>query len=248
MWPVYLLNMQDDAVRLGKCCAALDALGIEFERFEAINGRALSLQQVTDVYDQAANEKRFRHRLVPSEIGVYLSSRALWQKIANGPNAGAIILEDDFAAVANLAKVLDALSENSGDWDIAKLYTRRPNKKMLSRAPLCHGHEIAQPFQVPNAMLGYAIRRQAAAHLVANKARFFRPVDEDLRHFWEHGLKILLVLPPPLTQGEESQIGSTIEAARKAKKEGSRILQGWKNLRYRINYLTKLYFYRMIRR
>ncbi len=248
MWPVYLLNMKDDSVRLGKCRTALDAQGITFERFEAVNGRALNQQQVTDVYNQGVNETRFRHRLVPSEIGVYLSSRALWQKIADGSDEGAIILEDDFAASANLAKVLAALSQNSGDWDLAKLYTRRPNKKMLSRAPLCGGHEIAMPFQIPNAMLGYAIRKQAAAQLVANNARFFRPVDEDLRHFWEHGLKIALVLPPPLAQGEESQIGQTIEAARKAKKEGSQLLQGWKNLIYRINYLTKLYYYRTVKR
>lgn len=248
MWPVYLLNMAKDTERLEKCRLALAAQNIPFQRFEAINGRALSPQEIAQVYDEEHNRKHFRHGLVASEIGVYLSYRALWQQVANSEFDGAIFLEDDFAASQDLAEVLQRLCSDNGDWDIAKLYTRRPGKKMLNRRRLGPAIELAEPFQVPNAMLGYAIRKDAARHLLDRKGRFFRPVDEDLRHFWEHGLKIVVTLPPPLNQGEMSKTGDTIEAARKSGRDSPLLVQGWRNFRYRVVYLAKLFYYRWARR
>lgn len=244
-WPVYLINMADNPVRLKKCSEALRSQKISFQRFEAVNGRALNSSEIANVYDELGNARRFRHPLVPSEIGVYLSNIAIWRLIAAGKAPGAILLEDDFEICGDLNGVIDALSEDGGHWDIAKLFARRPCKKMLSERRLGDNHRLAQPFQVPNTMLGYAIRREAAAKLLVDVTPFARPVDEDHRHFWEHGLEIAVVLPPPIKQGVEHGLGDTIESARKLKAGRNAFHQGWLNLKYRITYLTRLYYHRI---
>ncbi len=223
--------------------AQLNRLSIPFERFEAVDGRALDHVTMAKLYDSEVNKRSFRHPLVPGEIGVYLSNRALWSQISKSDLPGAILLEDDFAADDTLPEVIEALSADMDCWDIVKLYSRKPGRKMISERPLDEGHSLAVPWQVPNSMSGYAIRREAAAILLARQESICRPVDEDLRRIWEHRLDIRLVRPPPLSQGTESKAANSIEVARKSVHDRS-LGQGWRNLKYRLSYLIRLYLYR----
>jgi len=245
MWPVYVINMRDHKTRMDSAKALLDRLSIPFERFEAIDGRALDEASMAKFYDSESNRRRFRHPLVPGEIGVYLSHWALWSEIAKSDLPGAIVLEDDFATDGTLPEVLEALSIDSDDWDVVKLYSRKPGRKVISERPLDEGHGLSVPWQVPTTTLGYAIRREAAVKLLAREKRFCRPVDEDLRRVWEHRLDIRLVRPPPLCQGNEAKAASSVEAERKSGRARS-LAQGWRNLKYRLSYLFRLYLYRRL--
>lgn len=243
MWPVFVINMREHKARMNSAKAQLDRLSIPFERFEAVDGRALDEATMAEFYDLEANRRSFRHPLVPGEIGVYLSNRALWSQIAKSDLPGAILLEDDFAADDTLREVLDVLSTDTDGWDIVKLYSRKPGRKVISERPLDEGHGLAVPWQVPNTLLGYAIRREAAAKLLVRQERICRPVDEDLRRIWEHRLDIRLVRPPPLYQGNEAKAANSIEVERKSGRDRS-LVQGWRNLKYRLSYLIRLYLYR----
>ena len=246
IWPVHVINLADNTERMGRCRAALDALGIAFQRLDAVNGRALSAQAVAQVYDADANRHRFRHPLLAGEIGCYLSHIEVWRKLALSDAPGAVVLEDDFEAGPDLARVLSALARDAeiGDWDMVKLYTRRPDKRMLGRRPLCRGYELALPYQVPNTTLGYVITRAAAEQLMRRSLPFARPIDEDHKRFWEHGLRIRLVLPPPIRPGVEASRGDTIAASRKRAGAGT-LRQALVNLRYRLGYLAALHWNRL---
>ncbi|MBZ0128017.1 MAG: glycosyltransferase family 25 protein [Rhodobacteraceae bacterium] len=248
-WPVFVINMADNTARMQKCRAALDAQDIAFERFEAVNGRALEAAEIARIYDAAANRARFRHPLVAGELGCYLSHVALWRKLVASDAAGAVLLEDDFAAAPGLGLVLQALAGDQGNWDMVKLFSRRPDARMLARRPLCDGFDLAIPYQIPNTTLGYAIRRDAAARLLQRALPIARPIDEDHKRFWEHGLTIALVQPPPLSFGEEASKGDTIQANRKAATRppaGAVLRQGLRNLGYRLRYLAALHYHRLI--
>ena len=240
-WPVYVINMAAHTGRMSSCKLTLDRLGIAFQRFDAVNGRDMSEPEIARVYDALANRRRARYPLVAGEIGCYLSHLELWRELAASDHKGAIILEDDFIARPELPLVLASLSSDRSGWDMVKLYSRRPNQRMLSTQALCVGFQLARPYQIPNTTLGYAIRRDAALRLLDNVGRFARPIDEDLKRFWEHGLDIRLVLPPPLGLAPAANSGDAIQAARR---RGGGISQGWRNLRYRLDYLARLHFHR----
>jgi len=248
-WPVYVINMADNTARMEKCRNALGAAGIAFERFEAVNGRALGADDVAGVYDAGANASRFRHPLVAGEIGCYLSHVEVWRKLVLSDAPGAVVLEDDFEAEADLPVVLHALAHDAGrgEWDMVKLYTRRPDKRMLARRPLCEGYEIAHPYQVPNTTLGYVITRASAEQLLRRSLPFARPIDEDHKRFWEHHQRIRVVLPPPIHPGVEASRGDTIASARRKDGRGAlpaRLRQAITNLRYRLKYLAALHWHR----
>ena len=250
-WPVYVINMADNSARMAKVTAAMSDASVPFQRFEAVDGRALSEIQKRLVYDAAANKTQFRKPLLPGELGCYLSHIGLWQKVQNGSSGGAIILEDDFLPDPDFASVIAALSTDKTGWDMVKLYARRADSKVVHTQNLCPGFQLVIPYQIPNTTLGYAISKQGAQRLLAQYIPFARPIDEDLKRFWEHGLDIRLVVPPPLALSEQAQSGDTIQAARRAQKHqgvwGS-IRQGLKNLRYRLTYLARLHFHRRIGR
>jgi glycosyl transferase, family 25 len=250
-WPVFVINMADNTKRMSDAAAELERLGISFTRFDAVNGRAIPENELARVYDPVANLRRARHPMIGPEIGCYLSHIALWEKIAAGDAAGGIILEDDFAAAEDLAAVLAAVSADEGHWDIVKLFSARGEQKLLDQRPLVAGREIAVPYKVPNAMLGYAIRRETAARLAKCTLPVSRPVDEDLKHFWEFGLRISMVSPSPLRFGTLStETGTITEARRHTTKVKLRtaLRQAWRSVRFRLNYIVKLHWHRTVRK
>lgn len=250
-WPVYVINMQANAARMETAANELNRCGVDFVRFEAVNGRALSSDDIARIYDPAANARRARHPLIAPEIGCYLSHIALWERIAAGDAPGAVILEDDFSAADDLAAVLAAVAEDDGEWDLAKLFSARVGQKMLDCRRLVPGRQIGVPYKVPNTTLGYAIRRDAAARLSASALPISRPVDEDHKHFWEHGLRIALVTPPPLAFGSLSSEPGNITAARRKKRSKpllAAIMQPFRTLRYRMRYIANLHWNRFVRR
>ncbi|MCC6006511.1 MAG: glycosyltransferase family 25 protein [Rhodobacteraceae bacterium] len=251
-WPVHVINMAANVTRMARAAEHLRRAGVSFDRFEAVDGRALGPEALARVYDPVANAQRFRHALIAPEIGCYLSHLALWERLAASDAPGFVILEDDLAAADDLGAVLDALAaEPANGWDMAKLFSLDPAPRMLETRPLLPGRSIGRPWRIPSTTLGYAIRREAAARLAAQALPMARPIDEDHKFFWEHGLTIVLVTPPPLRIGEEAAEAGTIRAARK---RATRLtLRGlapraWRTLRYRLGYLARLWLHRALGR
>jgi hypothetical protein len=92
---------------------------------------------------------------------------------------------------------------------------------------------------------------EAAARLARAALLFSRPVDEDHKHFWELGLRVQLVIPPPLAFGALSLDATTItEARRKKILDGSlgALRQAWRTIRFRLGYLAHLHWNRLFRR
>lgn len=251
IWPVYVINMAGSTTRLETCRAQLAGQGIGFQRFEAVNGRKLRPDEIASVYDAAANRRRFRYPLIGPEFGCYLSHVGIWRDMLERRLDGAIVLEDDFAAAPGLGDVLAGLSADQGNWDMVKLFSRRAGGRVIERRPLTAEFSLIRPYQIPNTTMGYALRGAAAAQLLARSLPFARPIDEDHKRFWEHGLSVWSVAPSPLDFGAEAEAGDTIG---KARREGGatgalqHLRQGLKNLAYRAGYLAQLHYHRAMGR
>jgi len=221
MWPSYVINLADNTARLAAVTKIMIAQGIAFERVEGVNGWSLDEAEIARTYDDVRNAKDGRHPLVPAEIGCYLSHIAAWQRIADGDAAGGFIFEDDFDATPQLGQVLDALSaDKSDDWDMTKLFTLDENVALSAPRPLVDDVAIGTPYRVPTCLIGYALTKSAATRLVAQALPFFRPVDEDQKFVWETGLRVALVLPPPVVLGDQQTVTGTVGRARRAARRG----------------------------
>lgn len=248
MWPVYVINLDRDEARLAAVGGMLDAARIGWRRIPAVNGRALSPGDVARVYDADANRRRAKHPLVAPEIGCYLSHIAAWRALAEDGAPGAVILEDDFSLTGDLGAVIAALSADPGEWDIAKLFSFRPDVPLARARPLTGATRIGFPYRVPSTTLGYAIRAGAARRLAELSLPFFRPIDEDHKFFWEKGLRVALVAPPPIRVGLEEAAEGTVGDVRKraARADGRAAPERlWRKLSYALGYQARLHLARL---
>jgi glycosyl transferase family 25 len=236
-WPIFIISSIAAEARRAACQAAMDRLGLEFQFFDAVNGSDLSEDQVARVYDRDKNAKLFKRPLSKPEIGCYLSHHALWARISEGGHAGAIILEDDFDADGALAALLREICRLDLSNCLVKLHSER-KASGTPLATLTGGYRLLAPSRVPGLTLGYVVERSAAARLAERSLPFGRPVDMDLKHWWDFDVSVLIV-QPGLLHVRMADGASAIESAREKAKPAGR-LGGWvrlvRNLRYQWRY------------
>lgn len=242
MWPVYVINMDANTTRLARVSEELARAGVTWERLPAVNGRALSEAEMQAVYDIRANAARARHDLVGPEIGCYLSHIAAWRRLIESPHDGAVILEDDFRVTGDLAGWIAALAEDhaaGARWNLVKLFAFKPVRLIDARA--LPAGQIGMAATVPSTTLGYVITRAAAEALLAKVPPFFRPIDEDHKHFWEFGLRVAMVDPQPIAIGAQETVDGTVGESRKSNARKDPLLRRlWRFYSYRVNYRLQL--------
>lgn len=246
MWPAYVINLADNPGRMRRCADQLDAQGIGFVRVDGVNGWTMSDDDIARVYDPKLNHRRAKHPLVRPEIGCYLSHIRAWRAIAEGEAGGGFIFEDDFEARDTLAPALSALSRDRG-WDMVKLFSFDPDAP-LRQARSLGGFTIGIPYRVPTCLIGYGLTRDAAARLLRDATPIVRPVDEDQKFFWETGLRVALISPPPIEVGNQQAETGTIGQSRRndaplAARRG-KVAQALHGLWYQLTYQAKLAYHR----
>ncbi len=244
MWPSYVINLADNTRRMENSAAAFDAQNLPWQRIDGVNGWEMGDADVAKVYDAARNAREGKHKLVRPEIGCYLSHIAAWREIAEGEAPGGFIFEDDFAADETLAEKLDLLSAPQDMWDMVKLFSFDPAPRLVAEDVL-GPYRIGIPYRVPTCLIGYGLTKPGAQKLLDRAVPFFRPVDEDQKFVWETGLRVALILPPPVLVGDQEAATGTIGSVRRATRSGRSALgQTLHNLRYQIGYTARLWWHR----
>jgi glycosyl transferase family 25 len=193
-------------------------------------------QEIAAVYDAERNARDGKHALVAPEIGCYLSHIAAWRAIAECDAPGGFVFEDDFAADDTLAEKMDLLSRPQEMWDMVKLFSFDPAPRLMQDSAL-GPYRVGLPERVPTCLIGYGLTRAAAARLAARAIPFFRPVDEDQKFVWETGLRVAVILPPPVVVGDQQAETGTIGSVRRATRSGRSVVgQTLHNIRYQWRY------------
>jgi len=97
---VFVISLQTSLDRRSRVTDMLKAIGLEFEFFDAVDGR--SLDHKSYVAPDAPWE------LLPGEVGCYLSHLGVWRKVVNERVEVSLVLEDDALFDASALLVIDA--------------------------------------------------------------------------------------------------------------------------------------------
>ena len=81
MLPIYVINLTAQPDKWDKSRSQLDAAGLCYSRFEAVDGLELSDEQVRRHYESRWF-KKWMFTLTRPEIGCYLSHLCLWEGIS----------------------------------------------------------------------------------------------------------------------------------------------------------------------
>lgn len=220
----------------------MDTAGLPFSYFDAVNGTHLTDELRHRHYDEAANMEQFKRPLCASEIGCYLSHLKLWTHIAANTSGAALILEDDAQIDAGLKGFLkqienydleDVYLKLDGTDNALDLEDTSVTKMRLGQRKVVHSPHIAPR------TTGYILGARAAQRMVACRTKFFRPVDMDIKHYWEHDVPVWTVTPQLVSETRSKGDESTIEEFRQLAKGSNPIRRFWKNTTYQYNYLKQ---------
>jgi glycosyl transferase, family 25 len=201
-----VINLAAHPQRWAETRSRFDAVNLAVERLEATDGRRLGSERVhahgADGYDADLNRSVFHKPLRPGEVGCYESHRAAWRRLLALGARSLAVFEDDVEIDARLAPLLQAIERLPMPWDMVKLFGREQERvawqQPLPASSLTAGAALVGYSRVPSQTCAYVISREGARKLLATRARFGRPLDVDLRHWWENDLVVLGVQPYPV--------------------------------------------------
>ena len=87
--------------------------------------------------------------------------------------------------------------------------------------------------------IAYAITRPAAANLSKMSIPFRRPVDLFIKHWWEHGACVKLVMPSPVDRRHDHLASSEIDPSRKDLSVSEPLSRFIKNTLYQFAFKAK---------
>ena len=203
----WVINLDRAPERLARIGTRLDALGVPWTRFPAVEGKLLGAAEQAARLDQAGFERR--HGMTPSlgELGCYLSHVRLMQAFLATEHGFALILEDDVKPTAALPEVLRSLMAASGRWDMVKLSAIHSGTP-VGVLDVGQGHQLGVMFSRCTGSSAYVINRTAAQRYVQQLLPMQLPYDHAYDRGWVYGLKVRRVFPEVCVH--DDQVVSTI--------------------------------------
>lgn len=180
--------------RLQHCKTQLGSLGLDFERIEAVDAKLLDQKTINQHYDASNNIKLYKKNLNTGEIACYLSHRLAWTKIIEQDLDFAVILEDDFIINDEFAELVNIMNMLKS-WHYLRLANFGKKYKVDARAALDERFEILHFNQIPINTQAQAVSKEGAKRLLKNTEKFSRPIDIDLKHFWEKEIDLIGLSP-----------------------------------------------------
>lgn len=192
--PLVYINLAEDTGRREQFEAAFGAIGVRPERFDAVRWTRLTAAEQDALYSEALNAGNYFRPLVAGEKGCYASHLAVWQRLLDAGDRAWVVLEDDVLPRPGLVDAVNAIAALPDGWDMVKLIGRE-RERPLDCEPLAAGFELVTYRRVPSLTAGYVLSRSGARKLLAVRPPFARPIDVDLRMWWESGLVMRGLVP-----------------------------------------------------
>lgn len=163
-----------------------------------------------DLLYESADARRYRGReLTAGELGCYSSHYAIWKQLLESESEACLVLEDD---VIPDWQVLESVLTKTGDFNnihFLRLYYKYPSRFLVRKKGfLKRSLNLIELLDLAYGTQGYYIDRIAAARFVKHFKRIRRPIDDQIDHYWDHGIPNLSLFPFPLIEiTQQSEIG-----------------------------------------
>ncbi|QOD64121.1 glycosyltransferase family 25 protein [Brucella anthropi] len=192
--PVYVINLARSRDRWDRLKSNADALSIELRRVEAVEGKLLSPEELTDFDDEGF--RRWHGKVaLPAEIGCYLSHIRSLEAIIAAPEQFAVIVEDDVVFTSAFQPFLTHLTKVTG-WDAVKLVNHRV-------AAFRSFQRVDDQFSIGRCLHGplgssaaYVVTREGASKMLKALRPMRLPYDVALERGWVGAYQIFTTDKP----------------------------------------------------
>ncbi|WP_299751831.1 glycosyltransferase family 25 protein [uncultured Tateyamaria sp.] len=230
----YILSLPNDEERRRFCRHEFLRFGLNFEFIDAISGDQLEEAHLASIYDANMNTQKFKRPLSQSEIACAFGHQRIWKRVVDSKHNVSLVLEDDATFIQDpriFLKALDQYSEcfknvviklDGATGRNARFFREIADQKLVLRDRL------------PARTTGYIIGQGAAERLLKSVFPIARPIDINLKFYWEHNVPILVLRQAMIA--ERLGLASTIEACRDKLRSGSYFDRFLRNMEFQFKY------------
>ncbi len=237
LYGTYLINLDRAKQRLELMEQEFKKQDMPFQKISAVDAEKL------DKYEFKI-KNRYDRKLVPGEIGCYLSHIQALKTFLESGNSYALIIEDDAVLCDDFKTILEKSLLAYKDlpekhkWDVLKLFNGK--RRHIKITDIYKNYFLAAcGTSVPITTIAAVWTRKAAEKFlnkVANPVSVIgRPIDCDLQHPWEFNLRIYNILPSLVSI---APFETQIQLVKKLRKSNVR-----RQIVYEINRFFSKYFY-----
>jgi len=158
-------------------------------------------QKVPFIKDLIKNAyKRSGYKLLPSEVGVFMSHRSIWKKIVqqnNEPNQHFLVLESD-SKINDIRKIEQAMQKVQTEYDLFfwGAWNNHVSIKKSTAENIDNNYKIGVPLiRSVYGAYGYSLNIKAAKHLLAQSSKINYPVDLYKHYVDQSAIKIGAIQP-----------------------------------------------------
>ena len=201
---IFYINLLKDNDRRVNMENEFHRLNISAKRLDATWWKTVPTDEANALYSIDLNKEQYYKPLSNGEKGCYASHIRAWKILLESDAEKIVVLEDDISLNDEFIKILDAIDKSDQEWDMIKLIGRERNEKIKSSENLLGTQNLIRYNKIPSCTTGYVLSRSGAKKLISSRIPFGRPIDIDLRFFWENDLKILGVHPAAISLADSS--------------------------------------------
>lgn len=209
--PTFIISLPKDKHRREFLGGQLQKLDMPFTVLEAVNGKALSAEELAASYDPKKAVRLFNRELSKGEIGCTLSHVSIYRKMAAEDIPHALVLEDDAKILEHdLPATLSKLAQlYPADMPVAVMLIHVKRVDANSEVRLDDKHKVYEAYRGVHTH-GYFITRAAAA-ILARKLYPAYVVADKWEYFQENFISVKCLVPYPVGL-TEAALASSIEA------------------------------------
>lgn len=221
---IYVISLQNAKARRESVVKQLESTNIAWKFVDAI-------EEDHDLVEKIARDQKasiYWHKvMVKGEIACYLSHVKSWEIMRDDKVEYGLILEDDFFLKADLKQIIGCMLAIQSDYDMVKLFGTPKFAKTIEKVAFQSlSIQILRAFSVTGISVAQWVRADALPLLIAKASEMKRPVDMDLKHYWEYPLKILHI-HPILVDEISADLGGSMISNRKSPKTVRTLFYQW---------------------
>ncbi len=202
MLKLFVINLASSQARREKVSKRLNALGVPFELFEAIDGRK-SPHPLFERYDDTLRKRYRRKKLAGGELGCFASHFLLWQKCIE-LNEAIIVMEDDVYVTGQFPKAMQVAEQEIERLGYLRLAGTSLHRRPYKRIGELGGFELVDHVRGPSGTLCYVLHPRAAKALVEYAEKWAIAVDDYMDRYWKHGVDCYSLMPFPVMVADNS--------------------------------------------
>ncbi len=216
----FIIHLMRASARKPQVDRILAACPLQAHVIEAVDGRALSVEEVDAVYSSDSfHAPRYPFKLGLGEVGCFLSHRKAWQAILDkGLEAGLVIEDDVEMDRVVFTEALELARANIADCGVIQFQVRQ----IKDPGPVIAMHndvQLTRPAVVPLRASCTLYSRSAVKQLLGQTERFDRPIDTYVQMHWVTGIRPGLAIPSGVHDKGQEIGGTTIQARNKPMSE-----------------------------